>query len=126
MSNFEKRKLYLVQYDETGEPTYTEIGETKDVTTGEYEQHKPQEQTEMSCNGTTYTLTIQKLYTPKGFKRICKLYVDEYTLERRRELAEFGQSRLAQFGKTRKVRQYVKARPYWFRTRSFCVHSPYG
>ena len=126
MSNFEKRKLYLAQYDETGEPTYTEIGETKDVTIGENEQHEPQEQTEMSCNGTTYTLTIQKQYTQKDIERMCELYVDEWELERRRELAEFGRSRLAQFGKTHTARQYVKARPYWFRTRSFCVRSPYG
>lgn len=66
-------------------------------------------------------LEMEKLYAD-----LERCYVDDWELKRRRELVEFGRSRLAQFGKTRKVRQYVKARPYWFRTRSFCVRSPYG
>ena len=71
-------------------------------------------------------LEMEKLYAEKCFDYLERCYVDDWELERRRELAEFGRSRLAQFGKTHTVRQYVKARPYWFRTRSFCVRSPYG
>lgn len=66
-------------------------------------------------------LEMEKLYAD-----LERCYVDDWELKRRRELVEFWRSRLAQFGKTRKVRQYVKERPYWFRTRSFCVRSPYG
>lgn len=66
-------------------------------------------------------LEMEKLYAD-----LERCYVDDLELKRRRELVEFWRSRLAQFGKTRKVRQYVKERPYWFRTRSFCVRSPYG
>ena len=74
-------------------------------------------------------LELEKRYEADCYEDMVLLYVDEYneyTLERRRELAEFGRSRLAQFGKTRTMRQFVKARPFWFRTRSFCVRSPYG
>lgn len=48
-------------------------------------------------------------------------------LENKRELAERGRSRLAQFGcaNPNKVRKH-NPRPYWFRVRSFCVRSPYG
>ena len=53
--------------------------------------------------------------------------VAEELAQLKREQREFGRSRLAQFGKTFPNRKrYAKPRPYWFRTRSFCVRSPYG
>ena len=62
----------------------------------------------------------------RGLKHINSNAAEELA-QLKREQREFGRSRLAQFGKTfpnRKRR--VKPRPYWFRTRSFCVRSPYG
>ena len=122
MSDLGKCKVYLVQFDEAGEPTYTEIGETKPM---EVSKDELQEQPERSCTGATYSFSC-KVSDEKSFECFCRQFVDEWTLQCRRELAIFGRSRLAQFGKTHTVRQYVKARPHWFRTRSFCVRSPYG
>lgn len=68
-----------------------------------------------------------KKFMRKKVRKLERMLLDEWLLELKREQREFGRSRLAQFGKTfpnRKRR--VKPRPYWFRTRSFCVRSPYG
>ncbi len=82
-----------------------------------------EEVAEMAANGELY-LEIKNYYNDKpDFDN----YVSDELAELKREQREFGRSRLAQFGKTfpnRKRR--VKPRPYWFRTRSFCVRSPYG
>lgn len=54
-------------------------------------------------------------------------YMADELAELKREQREFGRSRLAQFGKTFPNRKrHIRPRPYWFRTRSFCVRSPYG
>lgn len=81
------------------------------------------------------SITIQTPATPQDVKtykkamrkKACQVerrLLDEWQLAIKRE---FGRSRLAQFGKTFPNRKrYTKPRPYWFRTRSFCVRSPYG
>ncbi len=62
----------------------------------------------------------------RGLKHVSS-DVSEELAQLKREQREFGRSRLAQFGKTFPNRKrYAKPRPYWFRTRSFCVRSPYG
>lgn len=62
----------------------------------------------------------------QGAKQLSSDMAEELA-QLKREQREFGRSRLAQFGKTSPNRKrYVKKRPYWFRTRSFCVRSPYG
>lgn len=62
----------------------------------------------------------------QGAKQLSSEMAEELA-QLKREQREFGRSRLAQFGKTSPNRKrYVKKRPYWFRTRSFCVRSPYG
>lgn len=62
----------------------------------------------------------------RGVKRLSSDVAEELA-QLKREQREFGRSRLAQFGKTFPNRKrYAKPRPYWFRTRSFCVRSPYG
>ncbi len=77
---------------------------------------------EMAANGELY-LELKNHYSDKP--EICDFWRDELA-ELKRELAQFGRSRLAQFGKTVTERQCVKQRPYWMRIRSFCVRSPYG
>ena len=67
--------------------------------------------------------TIQQL--EKCQAQFCRVDYDDVA-EFKRELAQFGRSRLAQFGKTFTDSQCAKPRPYWMRIRSFCVRSPYG
>ena len=67
--------------------------------------------------------TMQQL--KKCQKQFCSEHIDELA-DLKRELTQFGKSRLAQFGKTFTDSQCVKPRPYWMRIRSFCVRSPYG
>lgn len=62
----------------------------------------------------------------RGVKQLSSDVAEELA-QLKREQREFGRSRLAQFAKTFPNRKrYAKPRPYWFRTRSFCVRSPYG
>lgn len=76
---------------------------------------------------TTQDVKAYKKALRKKVRQMERLLLDEWQLAIKREQREFGRSRLAQFGKTFPNRKrYAKPRPYWFRTRSFCVRSPYG
>lgn len=82
------------------------------------------------CMGQMLEQQIKADEMVKELQQKCRMLssdVAEEQAQLKREQREFGRSRLAQFGKTFPNRKrYAKPRPYWFRTRSFCVRSPYG
>lgn len=82
------------------------------------------------CMGQMLEQQIKADEMVKELQQKCRMLssdVAEELAQLKREQREFGRSRLAQFGKTSPNRKrYAKPRPYWFRTRSFCVRSPYG